>query len=240
MNSSRPEWLSRSQSLYPEETLHNIPDRGGHCQLRWPMASRPAPGSQAGRLAPPPRLRPFGIRNKRADSSDRRLPAGVSRIDGREGHLMSITAEQPFRLDDQNHLRPRLAGAALPIEPIRIEPEEDLAVDEAVPLGRRQADQTALQRPCRHRPLVPDLNPAGQFGMIPAMLFISIPFIPRQTLQIEERRSTQKPMPLDGRPIGRLGKMVNVRGEPQRAPLPCFGWKVQVSHTLSGLNGYPT
>ena len=125
----------------------------------------------------------------------------------------------------------------LSIEPVRIEPEEHLAIEQAIPLCRSQIHETTPKSLCRHRLLITNVDPAGEFRVVGTMvLFIPVTCVFRQCRQIEKCGGTEQSVELDRGPVRGFGQMVDVHRELQclRAPLmKTFGIRIETILTCS-------
>src|SRR5260221_11761700 len=110
---------------------------------------------------------PHFIRNQRVAGTPGGLAAGVAAIDRRQESLRSEMIEQGRTIKNKHDLRSIAASLPLPVHTFLVGPEEDMAVEQGVPIGGLQA---VLERRGesgrRHRPLVADEYALGQTNTV--------------------------------------------------------------------------
>jgi hypothetical protein len=68
-------------------------------------------------------------------------------------------------IDNKHNLWPRLTRVPLSIYASGIEPEEDLGVDDMIPIFRAHSDHASRQRLRKHRLLISNMRPVRQRRM---------------------------------------------------------------------------
>jgi hypothetical protein len=99
---------------------------------------------------------------------------------------------------------------SLAIKPLRVEPKEDFAVQELIPLRGREPNEASLQRDGRYGFLVTDDQPRRQDRSLRAVLSLngsSVAAIYPDA--VEERTRAQEAVLLDGRPVLRFSQVVH-------------------------------
>jgi hypothetical protein len=131
-------------------------------------------------FACPTRCNPFSLGNKRLPPSYRGLTTGIAGVYGRKLYTLGICCQELFGIKDQDDLRPRTIGLQHTVESFRVEPEEDSAFEEGIPLRRRYTSQAAIQRGRRHRLLVSHNRSVCQGNQVGTMLSLNaLTFRPR-------------------------------------------------------------
>jgi hypothetical protein len=74
-------------------------------------------------------------------ASSRRIAQRIAHVEWGDIGDLGVTGQQVGRADHCNNLRSSAAGCALAIEAARIKPEEDVRIDEVVPLMRIRTDE---------------------------------------------------------------------------------------------------
>jgi len=98
-----------------------------------------------------------------------------------------MVSQKSFGIYFNNDLRPRFTRATLPIQPIHVQPEEHLGVDQCEPFRGRHADEALLQCLRRHRPLVAHLHPIRQLRVFePLAAFDPIPLLAMHAGRVEK------------------------------------------------------
>ncbi len=124
--------------------------------------------------------------------------------------MLLIRTYQGGRVHGHYDLRSRLTGGFLTIESIHIEPEKHARVDHGIPIRRTHVAQATLKRIRRHRTLISNLHPIGEFS-------VCQPLAPLQSNSIRlgklcgfyQPAGGQQSMALDRRPVRGFRQMVN-------------------------------
>lgn len=99
---------------------------------------------------------------------------------------------------------------SLAIKPLRVEPKEDFAVQELIPLRGRKPNEASLQRDGRYGFLVTDDQPRWQDRSIrPVLSLNGSSAAAMYPDTVEERTRAQEAVLLDGRPVLRFSQVVH-------------------------------
>jgi hypothetical protein len=171
--------------------VHDIRYCVRDCELGWKVTPRTRGYSQPFDFACPARLNPCSVGNKRLPPSYRGLAAGIAGIYGRKLYTLGICCQESCGIKDQDDLRPWMIGFQHTVESVGIEPEEDSAIEERIPLRRCYSSQAALQGRGRHRLLVSRDRSICKGGQVRAILPLNaLAFRPRDSCQVKQRAGT--------------------------------------------------
>ena len=144
--------------------LSGIWDGIGHSQFDRRVITESLPGAEGLGFRAPTRRKPNRIWHKRRTAPDRRLPARMASVEGRQRDALRVTCQQLLRFKGQDDLGAPAAGPELAVQSFPVAPEEDHLVQQSIPLGRSHPDQTLSQGGRRHRQLVANAHLIGQRG----------------------------------------------------------------------------
>ena len=123
-----------------------------------------------------------------------------------------MVSQKSFGIYFNNDLRPRFTRATLPIQPIHVQPEEHLGVDQCEPFRGRHADEALLQCLRRHRLLVAHLYPVRQLNVFePLAAFDSFPLLAVHVGRVEKSLGAQQATSTNGPPVRGFGEVVDAR-----------------------------
>jgi hypothetical protein len=162
--------LEQSGLLY---IVHGIRHCVRDCELRWRVTPRTGWYPQPFGFACPTRFNPSSVGNKRLPPPYRGLVASVAGIYGRKLYTLGICCQELFGIKDQDDLRSWMIGPQHTVESVGIEPEEDSAIEEYIPLRRCYTAQAAIQRGWRHRLLVSHDRSVCKGNHVGAMLSLN-------------------------------------------------------------------
>jgi hypothetical protein len=113
------------------------------------------------------------------------LAAGIAGINWRQLYTLAICCQELLGINDQDDLRPGIIGFQHPVESVRVNPKEDSAIEQLVPLGRSHPSQAAMQGRRRHWFLASQDHSLRKSNHVGAMLsFNAITSRPRNFCQV--------------------------------------------------------
>src|SRR5499426_4656448 len=110
-------------------------------------------------LRQPCRVRPYTVRNECCGTPQRGFSSCMAGVDRSEGSPSGVTIQQAIGDDFQHYLRKVPTCTSLTIESVDIEPEENFAIQQLIPLSGRESQQATLKNCRGYRLLVTDNQP---------------------------------------------------------------------------------
>src|SRR6266498_4565435 len=152
-----------------------------------------------------------------------------------------MVSQKSFGIYFNNDLRPRFTRATLPIQPIHVQPEEHLGVDQCEPFRGRHADEALLQCLRRHRPLVAHLHPIRQLRVFePLAAFDPIPLLASAPAASRRAFGAQQATSTNGPPVRSFGEVVDACWKLHLLLYPVFTGTLSLSgfSTLPSFKGW--